>query len=212
MRSHTSLYDRYAKRLADVAIAAAALVVLLPVLALVAAAVLLTMGWPVLYSDQRAGLRGRPFAMKKFRTMTNACGPDGRLLADERRLTPLGRVLRQCSLDELPELFHVLTGEMSLVGPRPLPVRYLTRYTPEQARRLEVKPGVTGLAQARGRNSLSWPRKFALDVWYVDHRTARLDLWILAATVKVVVRGAGVSHPGQATMHEFFGPAVRPER
>src|SRR5581483_965109 len=159
----------------DAAAAAAALIVVSPALIVIAAAILLTMGLPVLHADRRAGLRGRPFTMWKFRTMTGACGADGRLLPDDRRLTALGRWLRQYSLDELPELVHVLAGQMSLVGPRPLPLRYVGRYTPSQSRRLRALPGLTGLAQVRGRNALSWERRFALDVWYVDHRTAALD-------------------------------------
>jgi lipopolysaccharide/colanic/teichoic acid biosynthesis glycosyltransferase len=201
------IYDRWGKRLLDVVIAGVALAVLLPLLALIAVAVLARMGRPVLFEEVRAPRGGVPVALRKFRTMTNDRDASGRLLDDERRLTPLGRLLRECSLDELPELVNVLRGEMSLVGPRPLPVRYVARYTPKQARRLEVVCGITGLAQTRGRNALSWERRFALDVWYVDHRSAWLDARLLLATVAVVARRAGVSHPGHVTMHEFAGSA-----
>lgn len=200
-----SFYTRAGKRGFDVAAAAAALVVLWPIFLLVAAAVVLAMGRPILYTDIRAGRRGRPFAMKKFRTMTDERDASGRVLPDDQRLTPLGRTLRRYSLDELPELIHVLGGTMSIIGPRPLPIRYVARYTSKQARRLQIRPGLTGLAQARGRNALSWVRRLSLDVWYVDHCSPRLDFWILAATVKVVLTGENVSHPGRATMHEFLG-------
>jgi lipopolysaccharide/colanic/teichoic acid biosynthesis glycosyltransferase len=143
--------------------------------------------------------------MRKFRTMTNASDARSALLPDEERLTPLGRWLRAASLDELPELLHVVRGEMSLVGPRPLPVRYVSRYSPEQARRLDARPGLTGLAQVRGRNGLGWDEKFALDVRYVDEQGLRLDLSILLATALVVLKREGVSQPGHATMEEFYG-------
>jgi sugar transferase EpsL len=201
------VYDRWGKRLFDLMVAGVALVVLLPLFALIAVAVLARMGRPVLFEEVRATRGGVSFALRKFRTMTNDRDAAGRLLGDERRLTPLGRLLRECSLDELPELVNVLRGEMSLVGPRPLPIRYVSRYTPKQARRLEVVPGITGLAQTRGRNALSWERRFALDVWYVDHRSAWLDYKLLLATVAVVSKRAGISHPGHVTMHEFAGSA-----
>jgi sugar transferase EpsL len=155
----------------------------------------------------RPGLHGRPFTLLKFRTMTEARDPAGNLLPDEQRLTRLGRFLRRTSLDELPELINVLKGEMSLVGPRPLLMQYLDRYTPEQARRHEVKPGITGWAQINGRNALTWEEKFKLDVWYVDHRSFRLDLRIILLTVWKVLRQEGISQPGQATMEEFQGVA-----
>jgi sugar transferase EpsL len=203
----TGWYDRWGKRGLDVMLAAVALIVLLPVFAVVALAVFASLGRPVLFTQQRAGLRGRPFLLRKFRTMSDARDRRGELLPDADRLTVLGRFLRRSSLDELPELFHVLTGDMSLVGPRPLPVRYVPRYTPEQARRLEVKPGLTGLAQVRGRNTLTWEERFQHDVWYVAHQGLLLDLKLLVATVGVVLGREGVSHPGQATMHEFLGSA-----
>lgn len=198
-------YDRLGKRALDVIVAGAALVVLSPLLALIAAAVLLTLGRPVLYSEVRAGRHGTPFVLRKFRTMTGERDAAGQLLPDAERITPLGRLLRASSLDELPELLHVLQGVMSLVGPRPLPVRYVSRYAPQQARRLDVTPGITGLAQVRGRNTLSWEEKFALDVAYVERRGFWLDVRILLLTLVVVLRRDGVSHPGHTTMHEFSG-------
>jgi lipopolysaccharide/colanic/teichoic acid biosynthesis glycosyltransferase len=203
--SGATFYERRGRRLLDVLVALSVLLACLPAIALLALAVALRLGAPILYSETRAGRGGRPFVLTKFRTMSNARGADGRLLPDADRLTLFGRVLRRYSLDELPGLLSVLKGEMSLVGPRPLPTRYVERYTPEQARRLEVRPGVTGLAQVSGRNELGWEEKFALDVWYVEHRTLALDLHILWATLRVVLTGYGVSHPGQATMTEFAG-------
>jgi lipopolysaccharide/colanic/teichoic acid biosynthesis glycosyltransferase len=167
--------------------------------------VLVAHGRPVLFREERAGRRGVPFTLRKFRTMHDARDAGGRPLPDAQRLTPVGRLLRQWSLDELPELVHVLTGEMSVVGPRPLPLSYVARYSPEQARRLDVTPGLTGLAQVRGRNTLDWDERFALDVWYVDHLAPALDLKLLLMTVIVVLAREGVSHPGHATMHEFGG-------
>ena len=198
-------YERFGKRLFDFCVSILVLLVLLPTLAVVAVAVWVTMGRPVFYADWRAGLNGTPFRLWKFRTMSHERDADGRLLPDAERLTPLGRVLRALSLDELPQLIHVLNGEMSLVGPRPLPCCYVGRYTRDQARRLLVKPGITGLAQVRGRNTTSWENRFKQDLWYVDHRDLRLDVTLLFATVVVVLRREGVSHPGHATMHEFRG-------
>jgi len=195
------------KRAFDVAAAAVGLVVLSPVLAGVALAVRLRLGAPVLFRQERPGLHGRPFTMLKFRTMTDARDAAGRLLPDAERLTPLGRLLRSTSLDELPELWNVLRGDMSLVGPRPLLVRYLDRYTPEQARRHEVRPGLTGWAQVNGRNALTWEEKFALDVWYVDHASLALDLKILLLTLRRVLAREGISAAGEATMPEFTGTA-----
>jgi lipopolysaccharide/colanic/teichoic acid biosynthesis glycosyltransferase len=159
----------------------------------------------VLFRQVRPGLQGRPFTMVKFRTMTDDRGPDGALLPDARRLTPFGRFLRASSLDELPELWNVLKGDMSLVGPRPLLMEYLPLYTPEQARRHEVRPGITGWAQVNGRNAISWANKFALDVWYVDHRSLWLDLQILWRTVRKVLVRDGISAEGEATMPKFTG-------
>lgn len=165
----------------------------------------LSMGAPVFFRQERPGRSGRPFAVYKFRTMSDARGPDGRLLPDDERLTAIGRFVRESSLDELPQLLNVLKGEMSLVGPRPLLMRYLERYSPEQARRHEVKPGITGLAQVRGRNSLTWEEKFAYDVQYVDEWSLWLDLEILFETVMNVVKREGISAGGHATMPEYMG-------
>lgn len=163
------------------------------------------LGSPVFFRQTRPGLNGRPFKMAKFRTMTDARGPDGQLLPDADRLTPFGRFLRASSLDELPELWNVLKGDMSLVGPRPLLAQYLPLYSPEQARRHDALPGITGWAQVNGRNALSWDDKFKLDVWYVDNRTIWLDIKILWITVRKVMVREGISAAGEATMSEFNG-------
>jgi len=189
------------KRLLDITLAAPALLLLAPVLLLVALAVRVCMGAPVLFRHRRAGYRGRPFTLLKFRTMRPGT-PDE---PDAVRLTRLGALLRATSLDELPQLWNVLRGDMSLVGPRPLLMEYLERYSPEQARRHDALPGITGLAQVRGRNALTWEEKFALDVWYVDHASLRLDLHILWHTFVAVIRRSGVSAPGHATMPYFLG-------
>jgi sugar transferase EpsL len=193
------------KRGFDVVGAGAALVVLSPLLAVLAVLVRLRMGAPVLFRQPRPGLHGQIFEILKFRTMTDARDAWGELLPDADRLTGFGRFLRRSSLDELPELVNVLRGEMSLVGPRPLRVEYLPLYSPEQARRHDVRPGITGWAQVNGRNAVSWSEKFELDVWYVDHRSLRLDLKILWATVAEVVGGRGISAEGHATMELFTG-------
>lgn len=195
------------KRVVDVVGAGAGLVVLAPVMAVVAVLVRVKLGSPVLFRQERAGLGGESFRLTKFRTMTDERDADGLLLPDEDRLPPFGRFLRSTSLDELPELVHVLRGEMSLVGPRPLPVRYLDRYSARQARRHEVLPGVTGWAQVNGRNSADWPERFEMDVWYVEHRSLLLDLRIIWRTLRVVVGRGGVNEDGQATMTEFLGDA-----
>jgi lipopolysaccharide/colanic/teichoic acid biosynthesis glycosyltransferase len=193
------------KRAVDVTVAAVALVLLSPLLAGLWIVVRLRMGSPVLFRQRRPGRHGDPFEMLKFRTMTDARDAEGLLRPDADRLTALGRWLRRTSLDELPELVNVLTGDMSLVGPRPLLMQYLPLYSAEQARRHEVRPGVTGWAQVNGRNEVSWPEKFELDVWYVDHRTTRLDLEIMRRTLSQVVGGHGVSAEGHATMEPFIG-------
>ncbi len=185
--------------------AGAALAVLSPLLAGVAALELVVHGRPALFHQTRPGRSGAPFRIVKFRTMTDARDPDGELLPDAERLTPFGRWLRSTSIDELPELWNVLRGEMSLVGPRPLLTRYLDRYTPEQMRRHEMPPGITGWAQVRGRNALTWDQKFALDVWYVDNWSLRLDFEILLTTLVKVARREGITAPGEATMPEFMG-------
>src|SRR5258708_3465295 len=184
------------------AVAGCLAILLAPVLAVVAALVRLADGRPLLFVHQRAGLGGRPFGLLKFRTMRPPGNPGE---PDAHRITRVGRLLRRTSLDELPGLWNVVRGEMNLVGPRPLPMAYTAQYSSTQARRLEVKPGLTGLVQVRGRNALTWDEKFALDTWYVEHRTARLDLRILFETPLVVLHGRGVSHDGHATMPEFKG-------
>jgi lipopolysaccharide/colanic/teichoic acid biosynthesis glycosyltransferase len=199
--------DAVLKRSIDVVGASIALVVLSPLLAVVALLVRVRMGPPVLFRQQRPGRDGRPFLMAKFRTMTDRRDAAGELLPDAERLTALGRWLRRTSIDELPELLNVVQGDMSLVGPRPLLMEYLPLYSPEQARRHEVRPGITGWAQVNGRNAVTWEEKFALDVWYVDHRSTRLDVEILGKTVQQVFSGHGVSAPGHATMEPFRGSA-----
>jgi lipopolysaccharide/colanic/teichoic acid biosynthesis glycosyltransferase len=193
------------KRAVDLAGAALLLVLLSPVLATIGVAVRLRMGAPVLFRQLRPGRHGRPFTMLKFRTMVDAHDPDGAPLPDSARLTALGRFLRRTSLDELPALLNVLAGEMSLVGPRPLLMEYLPLYTAEQRHRHDVPPGITGWAQVNGRNALTWDDKFALDTWYVDHRSLRLDLEILGRTMREVVVGHGISAPGHETMEPFRG-------
>ncbi len=193
------------KRVLDVAVAGTALALGAPVIAGAAALVWFDMGRPIFFRQVRPGLHGVPFEMVKLRTMRDAVDRDGRPLPDAERLTKVGRFLRASSLDELPELWNILRGEMSLVGPRPLLVRYLPRYSPEQARRHDVKPGLTGWAQIRGRNAASWAQKLEDDVWYVDHWSLALDLQILARTVIAVLRREGISAVGDATMPEFMG-------
>jgi lipopolysaccharide/colanic/teichoic acid biosynthesis glycosyltransferase len=195
-----------AKRGLDLALAGTALVLTSPVAAAVAVLVRLRLGTPVVFAQDRPGLGERPFRLLKFRTMLDVRAPDGRLLGDEERLTPLGRWLRRTSLDEWPQLLNVLRGEMSLVGPRPLLMEYLPLYTEEQHRRHRVRPGLTGWAQVNGRNALTWDEKFAQDVWYVDNWSLRLDLVIIWRTLGAVLRGAGVAEPGQATVRRFDGP------
>ena len=197
------------KRGIDVVAAFAALTALAPAMIVLAALIRLELSAPVLFRQQRPGLTGRPFAILKFRTMTNEVDEQGNLLPDEKRLTPLGGFLRNTSLDELPELFNVIKGDMSIVGPRPLLMQYLDRYTPEQARRHEVKPGLTGWAQVNGRNAISWEEKFKLDVWYVDHQSFWLDLQIIGKTIKKVLKREGISAAGEATMPEFMGTEVQ---
>ena len=193
------------KRIFDLLATLIGLIVILPMLLVISLLVMIFLGVPVLFRQPRPGYKGRPFITYKFRTMTNRCGPDGKLLPDSERLTPFGRFLRSTSLDDLPQLLNVLRGEMSLVGPRPLLMQYLSRYTPEQMRRHDVLPGLTGWAQIHGRNVLDWEEKFRLDVWYVDHRTFWLDIKILFTTVGKVLKREGISQPGQATAEEFKG-------
>lgn len=193
------------KRALDLLVSLPGIILISPLLLIVSVLVRLFLGSPVLFRQLRPGFKGRPFYIYKFRTMTDARGPDGRLLPDADRLTRLGRFLRLTSLDELPQLLNVLRGEMSLVGPRPLMMEYLPRYTPEQMRRHDVYPGMTGWTQVRGRNSLPWEEKFKLDVWYVDHRSFWLDVLILLLTLGKVIRREGISQPGQATTEYFMG-------
>jgi sugar transferase EpsL len=195
----------HVKRLFDVVVSGALLIVLSPVLAVVAIAVVVSMGRPVLFRQQRPGLDRDLFTILKFRTMVDATDAQGCPLPDAQRITALGRFLRRTSLDELPEILNVLAGEMSLVGPRPLLAEYLPLYTKEQMRRHDVRPGITGWSQVNGRNALTWEEKFSLDVWYVDHRSLRLDLRILRMTIGQVIRGEGIVHPGVATMEPFGG-------
>lgn len=191
------------KRLVDIVLSLTALVLLMPVFVVVALLVRCKLGSPLLFRQRRAGLKGKTFELVKFRTMTEARDASGKLLPDAERLTRFGAFLRSSSLDELPELFNILKGEMSLVGPRPLPVEYLPRYSPEQARRHEVLPGLTGWAQVNGRNTQTWEERFRHDVWYVDNRSLALDLKILAMTVGKVLSREGIQAEGEATMREF---------
>lgn len=196
------------KRLFDVAVSLLLIVVFLPLFLLLAILVKVKCGSPVLFSQIRPGLQGKPFMMIKFRTMNDRRNASGNFLPDALRLTTFGKTLRATSLDELPELWNVLKGEMSLVGPRPLLMEYLHLYTPEQARRHDVRPGITGWAQVNGRNALSWEERFALDVWYVDHKSFLLDVKILLLTVRQVITRKGVSAEGHATMPKFSGSGV----
>ncbi len=193
------------KRAFDLALTVPLIALMSPIVLILMLLVRLQLGSPVFFTQDRPGLGGRPFRMVKFRTMTSARDATGALLPDKDRLTPFGRLLRSTSLDELPELWNVVKGEMSLVGPRPLLMEYLPLYTPEQARRHEVRPGITGWAQINGRNALTWPQKFALDVWYVDNHSLWLDIKILFWTLAKVVRREGISSQGEATMPKFTG-------
>ena len=195
------------KRLLDLALTIPGLLLISPILALTALAVRISLGKPVLFRQPRPGLGGRIFTNLKFRSMRDLKDAQGHLLPDSQRISRLGHFLRSTSLDELPELWNVLRGEMSLVGPRPLLVAYLERYTPEQARRHLVLPGITGWVQINGRNALTWEDKFRLDVWYVDHWSLRLDIKILGLTFWKVIKREGISQPGQATAEEFQGSA-----
>lgn len=193
------------KRAFDLGVALLALAVLCPVIAVTAVLVRLKIGSPVIFRQMRPGLHGQPFYVYKFRTMTNDRDERGNLLSDDLRLTPFGTMVRRLSLDELPQLFNVIKGDLSLVGPRPLLMEYLPLYTPEQARRHEVKPGITGWAQVNGRNAISWDERFKLDIWYVDNRSFLLDLKILWLTFFKVFRREGISQEGHVTMGKFTG-------
>ncbi len=193
------------KRAFDFIVALVALALLSPLLLVFTVLVRIKLGSPVFFRQQRPGFQSKLFYVLKFRTMTDERDADGRLLPDEARLTPFGKFLRQASIDELPQLLNVLRGELSLVGPRPLLTQYLGRYSAEQARRHDVKPGITGWAQVNGRNAITWEDKFKLDVWYVDNHSFWLDLKILWMTVQKVFVREGINHPGKATMEEFMG-------
>lgn len=193
------------KQLFDTLSALLGLIILSPILIITAILVRIKLGSPVLFRQQRPGLRAQPFYVYKFRTMTDQRDVAGQLLPDEVRLTPFGKQLRRLSLDELPQLLNVVKGDLSLVGPRPLLMQYLLLYSPEQARRHEVRPGITGWAQVNGRNAISWEEKFKLDVWYVDHQSFLLDLKILWMTFNKVFKREGISQDGQATMEAFQG-------
>jgi len=204
-----TFYARFGKRLFDLALVIPGFFLLSPLLAVIALLIKTRVGSPVLFRQIRPGLDGKPFMIYKFRTMTEERDAEGRLLPDSQRLTSLGRFLRATSLDELSELWNVLKGDMSIVGPRPLLMQYLDLYTPEQARRHEVKPGLTGWAQVNGRNALTWEEKFAMDVWYVDHWSLGLDFKIIGMTILKVLKQEGISAEGEATMAEF-NPQLTP--
>lgn len=198
-------YRRNGKRLFDLGITVAAIIFLSPLMLLLGLLVRFVLGTPVLFRQIRAGVNGKPFTMLKFRTMTDAHDPQGRLLSDAARMTRLGAFLRRSSLDELPEFINVLRGEMSVVGPRPLLMRYLQRYTPEQMRRHDVRPGITGWAQVNGRNEISWETKFELDVWYVANLSLALDARIMFKTIMKILKRTEINQRGHATMEEFLG-------
>ena len=199
----------FGKRIFDILVASLGLLLLSPFLLIISVLVLINHGFPVLFKQVRPGLSGDLFTMMKFRTMTNERDADGELLPDRDRLTRFGQLLRSTSLDELPELWSVLVGHMSIVGPRPLLVRYLDRYTPEQNRRHNTRPGITGWAQVNGRNALSWEEKFELDCWYVDNASLWLDIKIIVMTIWKVLRREGITGAGEATMSEYMGTERR---
>ncbi|MEI6125757.1 MAG: sugar transferase [Pseudomonadota bacterium] len=207
-----STFEKTVKRCLDSAVSFSVLCCAAPVLLGIALAIRSTMGSPVLFRQQRPGFNGRPFYLNKFRTMRHPRPGEENAACDGLRITRLGKFLRSTSLDELPALLNVLTGEMSLVGPRPLLMQYLDRFTPEQARRHEVKPGITGWAQVNGRNTITWEEKFSFDVWYADHQSLWLDLRILGMTAGKVLKREGISHGSEATMPEFMGSKAAPER
>jgi lipopolysaccharide/colanic/teichoic acid biosynthesis glycosyltransferase len=193
------------KRIFDITLACAGFAALFPLIIAIGLVVGLKHGRPVIFKQARPGLNGSLFSIYKFKTMIDKCDDKGLLLPDEKRLTAFGRFLRATSLDELPELVNIIQGDMSFVGPRPLLPRYLNRYTPEQARRHDVKPGLTGWAQVNGRNALAWEDRFKLDIWYVENQSFRLDLKIIALTIRKVIQRENINHAGEATMSEFMG-------
>jgi sugar transferase EpsL len=199
------------KRILDLLISIPAFLLSAPLMVTTAILLHWSLGKGIFFCQERPGLHGKPFVIYKFRTMRDSRDAKGHLLPDSERLTCLGRLLRSTSLDELPELFNVLSGDMSVVGPRPLLMQYLDRYSPEQMRRHDVKPGITGWAQVNGRNAITWEEKFKLDVWYVDHQSIWLDLEIIALTLLKVLKREGISHTGHATMEEFWGTQRRAE-
>ena len=201
-----------AKRALDIVGSLAGLLLFSPVMLLIAIAIYLKMGRPILYRQMRPGIRGQPFVLYKFRSMLDLQDEAGKVLPDERRLLPFGRFLRSTSLDELPELWNVLRGEMSLVGPRPLLMHYLSRYDSQQQRRHDTKPGITGWAQINGRNALSWEDRFRLDLWYINHWSFWLDLKILSLTILMILKRQGISPQGHLTMPEFLGSDSDPKR
>jgi len=203
MGKKSRLYRRLGKRAFDLMLGIPALIVLSPLMAVIAILVRIDLGRPVIYQQKRPGRKGILFEFYKFRTMTDDREDQGKLLPDEKRLTNFGKFLRKTSLDELPELWNVIKGDMSLVGPRPLLIEYLDRYSLEQARRHEVKPGITGWAQVNGRNAITWEEKFKYDVWYVDNLSLWLDIKIIFMTILKVIKGEGINQPGRATMEEF---------
>ena len=199
---------RFIKSMLDRVFSIAALLILSPLLIIIFGLAWFRIGLPVFFTQQRPGYRGRPFCLLKFRTMTNHRDANGELLPDAQRLTTFGRWLRSSSIDELPGLLNILHGEMSFIGPRPLLMQYLPLYSPDQARRHDVKPGLSGWAQINGRNAISWEEKFRLDIWYVDHQSFWLDLWILVLTIWKVIRREGITAKGEATMPLFTGSAL----
>jgi len=203
----TSLYRTFGKRLFDALLAGSALIIFAPLMLILAGLVRLKLGSPILFRQQRPGLNEEPFILYKFRTMLDERDAEGKLLSEAERLTAFGRFVRSTSLDELPELINVLKGEMSVIGPRPLLMKYLSRYTPRQRRRHEVKPGITGWAQANGRNSTTWEQRFNFDVWYVEHYSFGLDLKILFLTLAIVLKREGITHETHSSMPEFSGVA-----
>lgn len=205
MRKKNKFYRRFVKRFFDFILTIPAVIILSPLMAVIALLVRINMGLPIIYKQKRPGIHGNLFSFFKFRSMTNDRDHRGYPWPDEKRLTNFGKFLRRTSLDELPELWNVLRGDMSLVGPRPLLVEYLNRYSPEQARRHEVKPGITGWAQINGRNAITWEEKFKYDVWYVDHWNLWLDIKIVFLTIFKVLTGEGINQPGKITMEEFKG-------
>lgn len=193
------------KRMFDLTLTVLALIVLFPLLFWVAVLIRVNLGSPIFFQQKRPGLNGKPFLIYKYRTMSDEKDENNVLLPDEQRLNTVGRFLRSTSFDELPELFNIIKGDMSIVGPRPLLMKYLDRYTPDQAKRHEVKPGLTGWAQINGRNSISWEEKFTLDVWYVENQSIWLDIKIFLMTIIKVFKREGINEPGKATMTEFIG-------